>query len=398
MESIVVVGASLGGHFAVENLRRAKFAGTITLVGEEPHLPYDRPPLSKEFLRGEWERDRLKLARKSYEELDVELRLGVRATGLDREAGEISLSEGEPLSYDGLIIATGARPRVLPGLESRANVHYLRGLDDAARLRDSIKKGDRVVLIGAGFIGLEIAASCRAMGAEAAVVEAQDGPCARALPASLGRFLTRIHEERGVRLIYGASIEEIEGDDECIKAIQLGSGERLAVDQLVVGIGVQPNIEWLEGSGLALENGILTSPGLRAGEPSIFAIGDVANFESALFGERMRVEHWTTTVEQARHAVKNLLEGADHPFEKAPFFWSDQYEFKLQGAGRARLEDRLEVVSGSIEAGDFLALFEREGRLVGAYGVNRPAELVRARMAIERRMEFDEAKASLIKR
>ena len=404
MESIVVVGASLGGHFAVENLRRAKYAGKITLIGEEPHLPYDRPPLSKEFLRGEWERDRLGLARKPYEELGVELRLGVRAVGLDRASRRVLLSEGEPIAYDGIILATGARPRRLDAIEGRSNVHYLRGLDDALRLKSALKTGDRVVIIGAGFIGLEIAASCRAIGAEASVIEALEGPCARALPPALGGFLTSVHESRGVQLFYGASVRGFEGSDR-VEAVTLGSGERLPVDQLIVGIGVTPNTEWLEGSGLSIDNGVLTSASLKAigsaigsdsgDDAPIFAIGDLANFESPLFGERMRVEHWTTTVEQARHAAKNLLDGASLPFEKAPFFWSDQYEYKLQGAGRARPDDRLEIALGSVEGRDFLALFERDGRAVGAYGVNRPAELVRARIAIERRTSYDELAASL---
>lgn len=398
MESIVVVGASLGGHFAVESLRRAKYTGKITLVGDEPHLPYDRPPLSKEFLRGEWERERLSLARKPYEALEVELRLGVRAVGLDREARRVELSEGEALAYDGLIIAAGARPRRLPELEGYENVHYLRGLDDALRLQSALRSGERVVIIGAGFIGLEIAASCRALGAEATVIEVAEGPCARALPPALGGFLTELHESRGVRFHYGASIERfderVQGSTR-VESVTLRSGEQLEVDQLVVGIGVMPNIEWLEGSGLALENGVKTSASLSAGDPSIYAIGDIANFESELFGERMRVEHWTTTVEQARHAAKNLVDGSSLPFMKAPFFWSDQYEYKLQGAGWARPEDRLEFVLGSVEGRDFVALFEREGRVVGAYGVNRPAELVRARMAIERGTGFDELAAAL---
>lgn len=394
MESIVVVGASLGGHFAVESLRRAKYAGKITLIGEEPHLPYDRPPLSKELLRGEWERERLSLARRPYEELEVLLRLGLRATSLDRESRRVELSEGPPLEYDGLIIATGARARRLPELEGRANVHYLRVLEDSLRLRASLREGERVVIIGAGFIGLEIAAACRSLGVDVIVIEAQPSPCARALPPALGAFLTELHQSRGVRFHYDASIERFEGIDR-VEAVILRSGERLPVDQLVVGIGVIPNTEWLEGSGLKLGDGVHTNASLAAADPSIYAIGDLANFESPLFGERMRVEHWTTTAEQARHATKNLIDGSELAFEKAPFFWSDQYEYKLQGAGRARPDDRLEIVLGSLEGRDFVALFEREGRVVGAYGVNRPAELVRARMAIERRTSFDEIASTL---
>jgi NADPH-dependent 2,4-dienoyl-CoA reductase/sulfur reductase-like enzyme len=393
MDSIVVVGASLGGLRVVENIRREGFTGQLTLVGDEPHLPYDRPPLSKEFLRGELEVERLALRKKPYEDLEIELRLGEKATALDLDAREVTLSSGERLSFDGLVVATGARPRHLPGLESKRGVHVLRTLDDAKQLTAALQGASRVCVVGAGFIGLEVAASCRALGLEVTVLEAAAWPCSRALHPELGAFLTEFHRARGVDLRCGVSVEGFSGEAS-VDGVLLADGARVDCDALVVGIGVTPNVEWLEGSGLALEDGIRCDETLRADAEGVFALGDVASFPHALFGgERMRIEHWTTTVEQARHVARNLIRGARDAFEKAPLFWSDQFELKIQGVGRPRPGDAMAIAHGSLAEGRFLALFGREGRLVGAYGFGRPAELIKARMAIEKRTPWDDALA-----
>jgi 3-phenylpropionate/trans-cinnamate dioxygenase ferredoxin reductase component len=394
MDSIVVVGASLGGLRVVESIRREGFEGRLTLIGDEPHRPYDRPPLSKEFLRGELGVERLALRKSPYEELDLDLRLGVQAVSLDLRARELELRGGERVPFDGLVVATGARPRVLPGLEGKRGVHVLRTLDDAAALAEDLRAAARVVVIGAGFIGLEVASSCRALGLDVTVLEAAAWPCARALHPDLGAFLTELHRARGVDLRAGVAIERFLGD-EAVEGVVLRDGTEIPCDVLVVGIGVAPNVEWLEGSGLALEGGVRCDETLRASADGVFALGDVASFPHPLFdGERMRIEHWTTTVEQARVVAKNLVRGERVAFEKAPLFWSDQLDLKIQGVGRPRPGDEMVITHGSFEEGRFLALFGREGRLVGAYGFGRPAELIRARMAIERRAPWDEALAS----
>jgi 3-phenylpropionate/trans-cinnamate dioxygenase ferredoxin reductase component len=394
MDSIVVVGASLGGLRVVEGIRREGFSGRLTLVGDEAHLPYDRPPLSKEFLRGEVAAERLALRKKPYEELALELRLGCGAASLDAGAREVVLSSGERVSFDGLVVATGARPRVLPGLEGKRGVHLLRTLDDASALAGDLRAAKRVVVIGAGFIGLEVAASCRALGLEVTVLEAAGWPCARALHPELGAFLTEFHRARGVDLRCGISIERFSGED-AIEGVTLRDGTNLPCDVLVVGIGVAPNVEWMASSGVTLDDGVCCDATLRASAEGVFALGDVASFPHPLFdGERMRIEHWTTTVEQARLVSKNLVHGERAAFDKAPLFWSDQFELKIQGVGRPRPGDAMAVAHGSFEEGRFLALFGRAGRLVGAYGFGRPAELIKARMAIERRASWDEALAA----
>lgn len=395
MESIVVVGASLGGLRVVENIRREGFSGRLTLVGDEPHRPYDRPPLSKEFLRGEVEADRLSLVKKSEAELSLDTRYGTRAVGLDLAARRVQLDSGEALDFDGLVIATGARPRRIDGAAGKENVFVLRTLDDARALGLALRAAKRAVVVGAGFIGLEVAASCKAMGVETTVLEAAPTPCARALHPALGDFLASFHHARGVDLRCGVSIEAFEGEGR-VEAVRLASGERIACDVLVIGIGVTPNVEWLEGSGLSLENGVRCDESLRASVEGVYALGDVASFPHPLFdGERMRIEHWTTTVEQARLVAQNLVRGEAKAFEKAPLFWSDQFELKIQGVGRPSPGDEMAIACGSFEEGRFLALFGRGGRLVGAYGFGRPAELVKARMAIEKRASFDEARASI---
>jgi NADPH-dependent 2,4-dienoyl-CoA reductase/sulfur reductase-like enzyme len=395
MDSIVVVGASLGGLRAVEGIRREGFEGRLTLIGDELHRPYDRPPLSKEFLRGELGVERLALRKNPYEALDVDLRLGVPAVSLDLGTRDVELGTGERLAFDGLVVATGARPRVLPGLEGKRGVHVLRTLDHAVSLADDLRAAKQVVVIGAGFIGLETAASCCALGLEVTVLEAAPWPCSRALHPDLGAFLTELHRARGVDLRASVSIERFVGD-EAIEGVVLRDGTLIPCDVLVVGIGVAPNVEWLERSGLALDDGVRCDETLRASADGVFALGDVASFPHRLFdGERMRIEHWTTTVEQARVVAKNLVRGERGAFEKAPLFWSDQFDLKIQGVGRPRPGDAMVITHGSFEEGRFLALFGRGARLVGAYGFGRPAELIRARMAIERRASWDEALASL---
>lgn len=394
MDSIVVVGASLGGLRFVEGVRREGYSGSITLIGDDPERPYDRPPLSKEYLRGAVAEDRLALRRKPYDALELELRLGRPARSLDLSGREVEIEGGERVGYDALVVATGARPRTLPGLGERRGVHVLRTLEDARRLREALGASRRVVIIGAGFIGLEVAATARTLGLDVSVLEAAEWPCSRALHPELGAFLTHFHRARGVELRCGVRFEAVEGED-AVEAIRLEGGERIPADLVVVGVGVTPNVEWLEGSGLELENGVRCDETLRASAEGVYAIGDVASFPHSLFGgERMRVEHWTTTVEQARHVAKAIARGERAAFTRAPFFWSDQFELKIQGAGRPLPGDRMEIVHGSLEEGRFVALFGREGRLVGAYGFGRPAELIKARAAIEERASFDEALAA----
>jgi 3-phenylpropionate/trans-cinnamate dioxygenase ferredoxin reductase subunit len=394
--SIAVVGASLAGLRAVEALRREGFDGRLALIGAEPHLPYDRPPLSKQVLAGTLETGQLSLRRESWDELGLDLRLGTRATGLDLAKRELALAGGERLGFDGLVIATGATPRRLPGAPTLAGVHVLRTLDDALVLRADLARGPRVAVIGAGFIGAEVAATCRARGLAVTLIEALPRPLARALPAALGEVIEGLHRDHGVDVRCGAGVARLEGRGR-VEAVALSDGARVSADVVVVGIGVAPETAWLDGSGLELRDGVVCDATCLAA-PGIVAAGDCARWPNPLFGEEMRVEHWTHAVEQGEAAARRLLagDGEAAPFAPVPYFWSDQYDRKLQFAGRARADDELRVVQGALAERRFVAVVGRAGRLVGAFAMNRPAALIKLKKQIADRAALSDALAHAV--
>ncbi len=387
---IAVVGASLAGLRAVEFLRRSKFDGAITLIGAEPHLPYDRPPLSKEILRGTWGQEKLALRRGSYEELGVEVSSGKRAVSLDVSERRVHLDDGRTVPFDGLIIATGGLARTLPNQPDLPGVHTLRTLDDAMAIRRALLQGPRVAVIGAGFIGAEVAASARQLGLEVDVIEALEAPLAQSLGPRLGGIVQRAHERRGVRMHCGRKVSAFQGTDR-LTGLILDDGTRVPCGLCIVGIGMTPSVSWLEGSGIELEDGVRCDETLATNVPGIVAAGDVASWYNPLFEERMRIEHWTNAVEQARHAASRLL-GADakKPFDSVPMFWSDQFDIKIQGAGRPKPTDEL-ILTGSEQDEKLVALYERDGRLVGAVAFNQPPKLIQLRRLIGARAGIDEA-------
>ena len=345
------------------------------LVGAEPHLPYDRPPLSKELLAGDWEHDQVVLRRVPYEELDLELRLGVAARSLDLDRRVVTLAEGTELAFDGLVIATGSTPRTLPGQPALDGVFTLRTIDDCHRLRARLDAGPRVCVIGAGFIGSEVAATCRKRGLEVTVLEALPQPMVRGVGMVLGEVLGGLHRDHGVDLRCGVTVESIEGSGP-VERVLLGDGDAVECDVVLVAVGVGPETRWLEGSGLTLDNGVVCDETLLAA-PGVVAAGDVARWPNPAFdGEVMRVEHWTNAAEQGVYVGDRLLRVARDvpadPFAPVPFVWSDQYDVKIQIAGRFSGEDRMEVVHGSLDARRFVAIFERgrpdlgRARLLGA--------------------------------
>jgi NADPH-dependent 2,4-dienoyl-CoA reductase/sulfur reductase-like enzyme len=342
----------------------------LTLLGDELHEPYDRPPLSKQYLSGKWDMDRVWLRRE--EGLDFDMRLGVAATGLDVEAGVVTLDDGTALPFDGLVIATGASPRTLPGFEDAI---VLRTLDDCRRLQHSLKPRARVAVIGAGFIGSEVAATARELGCEVTIVEVLPRPLARVFPAVIGDVLADLHRQHGVTLRLGETV---------------ASADELDADVVVVGIGVAPSTGWLIGSSLTLDNGVVCDATCAAlgGGGRVVAAGDVARWPNALFDdELMRVEHWTNAAEQAEAAARTLL-GARERFMPVPYFWSDQYDVKIQFVGTCAADDELEVFEGSLEDRKFVAGFGRGGRLVGALALSMPRQLMRYRVAIAERSPF----------
>jgi NADPH-dependent 2,4-dienoyl-CoA reductase/sulfur reductase-like enzyme len=393
LRTVVVVGASLAGLRATETLRREGYDGRIVLVGAEPHLPYDRPPLSKQLLAGEWEPQELALRRAPYDELEVELRLGVRATALDAAGRVLTLDGHESLPFDGALLATGATPRVLPGTPELDGIFVLRTVDDALDLRARLDARPRVVVVGAGFIGSEVAATCRLRGLEVTVVEALPAPLVRGLGPVLGMVCGELHRDHGVDLRLGVGVAAIEGDG-TVQRVRLDDGSAVDAEVVVVGVGVAPVTDWLDGSGLVLDNGIVCDETLLAA-PGIVAAGDVARWPNPLFdGEPMRLEHWTNAAEQGVAAARRLLvpDGAEaEVYAPVPFVWSDQYDRKIQTVGHFRGDDEMEVVYGSLEERRFVSVFGRTDRLVGALGFSMPAKVMQYRKMIEERASFADA-------
>ncbi len=385
---IVIVGASLAGLRAAQTLQEEGFDGTITLIGAEPHLPYDRPPLSKELLAGTMAGDEVYLPLGA---LDAEFRLATRAIGVDLQGRNIALDSGETLNFDGLVLATGAHPRTLPGLRELDGVFVLRTLDDCLAMRARLEPGCRVVVVGAGFIGSEVAATCRGLGLEVTVIEALPVPMVRGVGELVGRRCARLHADHGVRLQLGTGVTALAGEHR-VEAVVLADGTIVPADVVVIGVGVAPATEWLAGSGLDVENGVRCDQWCRAlsgreALAGVVAAGDVARWENPLFGEVMRVEHWTNAAEQGRAAALTLLHGQDAPvFDPVPYVWSDQYETKIQFVGRVGPDVR--VVEGSIDDDRFVVAYGSDGRIVGALAFSRPARLMAYRSMIARREPF----------
>ncbi|MEM7136790.1 MAG: FAD-dependent oxidoreductase [Myxococcota bacterium] len=388
---VAIVGASLAGLRTAEFLRRGGFEGTISLVGEEPHRPYDRPPLSKQILRGEWEADRLELRRRSYDDLKLDLRLGQRAVKLDAVARQVSLESGDVVEYDKLVIATGGRVRCLPNQPTLEGLFTLRTVDDALAIRAALGRARRVVVVGAGFIGAEVAASARQLGLEVSMVELLPAPMAHSLGTRIGSVLAQMHEREGVQVLCGHAVTAFEGRGS-LEAVRLDDGSVLPCDVAVVGIGVEPVVDWLEGSGLELADGVRCDATCEASVGGVYAVGDVASWYNPLFEEQMRVEHWTHAVEQARYVAGVLTTNPEEaqPFESVPMFWSDQYDLKIQGVGRPRSTDEVLVTGGAEGQDKFVALYERSGRLVGAVAFNLPPKIIALRNLIANRGNLED--------
>ena len=403
LRTVVVVGASLAGLRAAETLRREGYEGRVVLVGAEDREPYDRPPLSKQVLAGEVDVDRVALRPAGYDDLDLDLRLGVRAVALDASAREVTLAgpaagATEVVGFDGLVIATGATPRLLPSMVAYPvpdGVFVLRSLDDALAIRDRLDGRPRVVVVGAGFIGSEVAATCRLRGLDVTVLEALPAPLVRGLGPVLGAVCGDLHRDHGVDLRLNVGVEGFEGAGR-VERVRLDDGSTVGADLVVVGVGVAPVTEWLDGSGLTVDNGVVCDSTLLAA-PGIVAAGDVARWPNPLFdGEPARLEHWTNASDQGVAAARRLLHGdAEGPeeFAPVPFVWSDQYDRKIQTAGQFRGDDRMEIVHGSLEERRFVAVFGRNGRLVGTLGFSMPAKLMQYRRMIAERASFDDALA-----
>ncbi len=380
LRRIVIVGASLAGLRAAEALRDRGFDGELTLIGDEPHRPYDRPPLSKQVLQGAWEPEQTFFRKKDgYGALALDMRLGVRAASVDLRARRVALADGTFADYDRLIIATGARVRTLSAIAPRAGLLALRGLDDAIVLRRAMMDAPRVAIVGAGFIGLEVAASCRARGLPVTVIESLPVPLSPILGPTFGDMVAAMHRDHGVDLRTGVVVTDVLGESR-VAGVALSDGSRIDADVVVVGIGVTPNTEWLERSGLTIDNGIVCN-GSGEAAPSVYAAGDVARVANRWHGDSPRIEHWTNAVEQAVHAAENALAGpeASTSFSSVPYFWSDQYDRRIQFIGGGPPHDEIVIVDGSLADRRLTALYRRGDRLVACLALNQPRALIKYR-------------------
>lgn len=390
MSTIVVVGASLAGGRCVEQLRRRGFEGRIQLVGAEAPRPYDRPPLSKKYLRRQMDEEKLYLRPLDfYAEKDVELVLGANATGLSCAAREVTLEDGRALAWDQLVIATGANVRRLrvPGAELEG-VHYLRSLEDARGLREELSGGRRAVVIGAGVIGAEVAAACREEGVEVVMLEQAELPLLRAFGPEIGRLYDAVHRDHGVDLRCGVTATALRGQGQ-VEAVETSDGQRVDCDLVVVGIGVEPAVAWLEGSDVDVDGGVLVDDRCRTSAEGVFAAGDVTRWWSEAHGRHMCVESVDNAQTMASHIAENAL-GGDSVYAPVPFFWSDQYDLKLQIVGHVGAYDQV-VIRGSLEDRKLTAFHLREGRLAFAVGVNRLNEMGISRKLISSGAVLDPA-------
>ena len=397
LNTVVIVGSSLAGLRAAETLRLEKYEGRIIIVGAENREPYDRPPLSKKVLAGECEAERISLRKpEDLAKLNVDWKLGSAAAALDTKNRIITLVSGETISFDGLIIATGSGVRKLPNQPDWKGVHVVRTLDDSLNLRADLNPGARLVVIGAGFIGLEVAATAKARGCEVTVLEGALAPMMRCLGAEMGQAAALVHADNGVQLRCDVKVVGlVEGSPGAVGGVALDGGEIVPADVVVVGIGVVPATQWLENTELELRDGVVCDTTLNAGVPGMYAAGDICRWLNNLYDQEMRVEHWTTASEQGAAAASNLLAVSrgeqPKPYAAVPFFWSDQFTARIQFLGRANGDEIAHVVVGSPEERSFVALYEKDGYLKAALGVSRPKQLMPFRKLLAERATWEQA-------
>lgn len=376
----MIVGGGLAAARTAEQLRRSEYSGPITIVSDEVHLPYDRPPLSKEVLRKEVDDTALK-PRQWYDDNDITLRLGSAARSLDTAAQTLTLKDGTTLGYDELVIATGLVPRRIPTIPDLDGIRVLRTFDESLALREHASAAQRAVIIGAGFIGCEVAASLRSLGVDVVLVEPQPTPLAAVLGEQIGELVARLHRAEGVDVRLGVGVAQVRGDTH-VEAVVLTDGTELAADVVVIGIGSRPATDWLEGSGVAIDSvdrGVLCDEAGRTSAPNVWALGDVASWRDAT-GHQGRVEHWSNVADQARVVVPAMLGKEVPPVVVVPYFWSDQYDVKIQCLGEPEADDIVHIMED--DGRKFLAYYERDGALVGVVGGGMPGKVMKTRAKI----------------
>jgi NADPH-dependent 2,4-dienoyl-CoA reductase/sulfur reductase-like enzyme len=381
---VVIVGGGLAAARTAEQLRKSGYVEPVTIVSDEQHLPYDRPPLSKDVLHdsGRGIGDVTLKPAEFYADNDIALRLGAAAQSVDTAAKTLTLADGFVLDYDDLVIATGLEPKRIPSFPDLDGIRVLRSFDEAVALREHAASARRAVIIGAGFIGCEVAASLRKLGVEVVLVEPQPAPLAGVLGEQIGELVARLHRGEGVDVRTGVGVAEVLGPEDPgtgVTGVILSDGSELDADLVVVGIGSRPATDWLVGSGVTLDNGVICDEVGRTSDPHVWALGDVASWRDP-DGHQVRVEHWSNVAEQARVMVPAML-GLEVPaLVVVPYFWSDQYDVKIQCLGEPRAGDVVHIVDD--DGRKFLAYYERDGALVGVVGGGMPGKVMKARAKV----------------
>jgi 3-phenylpropionate/trans-cinnamate dioxygenase ferredoxin reductase subunit len=388
-KTVVIAGAGHAAGQAVASLKQHKFGGRIILVGDEPYLPYQRPPLSKRFLAGEMPAERLFVKPPSFYEDDrIEVHLDTRVTGIDRDTRTISTANGRSFDYDNLILATGSRARKLPVEGATlAGIHYLRSIADVDAIRAEVRDGRRLVIIGAGYIGLEVAAVCCKLGLDVTVVEMADRVMSRVVSEQVSAFYAAQHQVHGVKLRLSTGLREFAGSDGRVEAVVTADGLAIGCDFAIVGVGILPNVELAKNAGLEIDNGIVVNEHCVTSDPDIYAVGDCTSHPNAIYGRRIRLESVHNALEQAKTAADNIC-GVETRYDQVPWFWSDQYDLKLQIAGLSQGYDEV-VLRGDMSRKSFACSYLANGVLLAVDAVNSPREFMQAKALIARRAVID---------
>lgn len=393
MKRVLVIGASLAGLCTVEALRRNGYDGSLTLIGDEKAMPYDRPPLSKQLLSGDWEPERTALrSDDALAALKVDFHLGERACAVDPVAKTVELSGGSRLPYDALVVATGATPRHLPGRHDLEGIHTLRTRADALAIRDALEERPRVVIVGGGFVGAEVAAEARRRDLPVTLIEALPVPLSRGLGERMGEVCARLHLRNGVRVLCGRTVAGFDGGT-AVERVWLDDGSTIDADLVVVGIGATPAVGWLADSGIRLDDGVLCDAYCRASAPDVYAAGDVARWFHPGYVRHVRLEHWTNAREQAAVVARNMLDpGSPVAYTPVPYVWSDQYGTRIQMAGRSSGDVR--IVHEGDDGETLLALYRNGDRFEGALAINAARRLLDYRRLLARGADWYEALAA----
>lgn len=387
-ERVLIIGAGHAAGQAIATLKQKKFAGKIMLVGEEPYLPYQRPPLSKKFLAGEMPPERLYFKPPGfYDEPNIEMRLNTRIEAIDPDRHRVITAAGDTIVYDKLILATGSRARRLPvDGDDLAGVHYLRSIDDVNRIREEIEHAKRIVIVGAGYIGLEVAAVTRQLGLDVTVLEMADHVMSRVVSPQVSAFYEAEHAAHGVNLMLSTGLGAFRGDGR-VDRVETADGQTIAADFVIVGIGVVPNTELASAAGLKVDDGIVVDERCQASDPAIFAIGDCTSHPNRIYDRCVRLESVHNAVEQGKTAAANIA-GDDVRYVQVPWFWSDQYDLKLQIAGLSGGYDQVLLRGDPVER-SFACLYLKGGRLIAVDGINSPRDFMQSKALIADRAEIN---------